>query len=172
MNYWKLAATFLVFAYCLFYLSTLNDWHFIDNVNLVIHEAGHVVFALFGNLIMLLGGTILQLLVPIVFILYFVFQKQIYSASLLMYWLAINLFNVSVYVGDAVTMSLPLLTSDTSTHDWKQIFTILGILNHTDIISGIIFVTGLLVMVLALVLGLLNSGKVDKSLSSAQTLNL
>ncbi|HAG27293.1 TPA: hypothetical protein DCG61_00700 [Patescibacteria group bacterium] len=172
MNYWKLAATFLVFAYCLFYLSTLNDWHFIDNVNLVIHEAGHVVFALFGNLIMLLGGTILQLLVPIVFILYFVFQKQIYSASLLMYWLAINLFNVSVYVGDAVTMSLPLLTSDTSTHDWNQTFTILGILNHTDIISGIIFVTGLLVMVLALVLGLLNSGKVDKSLSSAQTLNL
>ena len=161
-----------MFAYCLFYLSTLNDWHFIDNVNLVIHEAGHVVFALFGNLIMLLGGTILQLLVPIVFILYFVFQKQIYSASLLMYWLAINLFNVSVYVGDAVTMSLPLLTSDTSTHDWNQIFTILGILNHTDIISGIIFVTGLLVMVLALVLGLLNSGKVDKSLSSAQTLNL
>ncbi len=171
MNYWKLAATFLVFAYCLFYVSTLNDWHFIDNVNLVIHEAGHVVFALFGNLIMLLGGTILQLLVPIVFILYFVFQKQIYSASLLMYWLAINLFNVSVYVGDAVTMSLPLLTGDTSTHDWNQIFTILGILNHTDIISGIIFVTGLLVMVLALVLGLLNCGKVDKSLSTAQTLN-
>ncbi|HMR55477.1 MAG TPA: hypothetical protein PKD34_02715 [Candidatus Doudnabacteria bacterium] len=171
MNYWKLVTTILVFAYCLFYLSTLNDWHFIDNVNLVIHEAGHVVFALFGNLIMLLGGTILQLLVPIVFILYFVFQKQIFSASLLFYWLAINLFNVSVYVGDAVTMSLPLLTDDTSTHDWNQIFTILGILNLTDLISFLIFAIGLLVMLLGLVFGLLNSGKEDKSLSSAQTLN-
>lgn len=151
---WKIIVTVLGFLYCLYYLDTINSGHFIDGVDLVIHEAGHLVFSFFGYFITIAGGTLLQLIVPIVFIAYFILQNQKYSASLLMYWLAINLFNVSVYAGDALKMQLPLLTGDKDGHDWNQMLFTLGWLKHTYLISNIIFAIGIITMIFALLFGL------------------
>lgn len=43
----------------------LNAW-LLDNVNLVFHEAGHVIFALGGEFIGILGGSLMQVLIPVV----------------------------------------------------------------------------------------------------------
>lgn len=159
MNNWKLIISVLIFLYCFYYLTSLNDWHFIDNVNLIIHEAGHLIFILFGYFLSIAGGTIMQLFVPTLFVGYFVFKQQGYSASLILYWVGLNLFNISVYAADALRMELPLLTGDKDTHDWNQMLFVLGLLKHTELISQIILGLGVVVVILALIWGIYESRK-------------
>ncbi len=153
MKYWKPLATILLFAYCLYYASSLDSWHLIDTVDLLIHEAGHVVFSIFGELLYVLGGSLLQIIVPIIFTAYFVFRNQKHSASLLLSWVGINFLNVSVYAGDALRMQLPLLTGDTESHDWNQILFRLGWLHHTVLISRTLFVIGVLLILISFAWG-------------------
>lgn len=156
---WKNTVAFSAFIYCLYYLSSLKSWHFIDYINLVIHEAGHVIFMPFGYFLTVSGGTILQLLVPIVFICYFVFRRENFSASILVYWLALNLINISVYASDALKMQLPLLTGDKDSHDWNQILFTLNLLRHTQFIGRAILGLGIVCLLVALIWGLYESRK-------------
>ncbi|MEZ4180696.1 MAG: hypothetical protein R3B41_04295 [Candidatus Doudnabacteria bacterium] len=144
----KLKTTLLVIAlvYSIYYASQLGDWHFIDNINLIIHEAGHVVFMPFGELLTLLGGSMLQIIIPLIFAGYFLWTKKFISFGLMCFWASFNFFNVSVYAGDALTMQLPLLTGDKDSHDWNQILFILGWLKHTSAISMVFYVFGWVVM--------------------------
>ncbi len=153
----KTIITIAGFLYCIYYFSSLDSWHFIDYVNLINHEAGHIVFSIFGYFLTILGGTLLQLIVPTVFIGYFAINREQYSASLLLYWLGLNLFNISVYAGDALKMQLPLLTGDTDTHDWNQLLFSLGWLRHTETISHLILGLGVIVVIIALLWGLYSS---------------
>src|SRR5579863_2620943 len=61
----------------LLYAARATDGLIIDNVNLVIHESGHLLFGWLGNqTIMVAGGTIMQLLVPFLLACFFVYQRQ------------------------------------------------------------------------------------------------
>src|SRR5258707_167384 len=54
--------------YALFLLYAFADrsgFLILDYVNLIIHEGGHFFFSWFGNTIMILGGTLGELLVPL-----------------------------------------------------------------------------------------------------------
>lgn len=159
LNY-KSAISALVFVYCIYYVSSLNSWHLIDNVDLVIHEAGHVVFSLFGEFIFIAGGTLLQIIVPTVFVGYFFLRRDNFSASLLLYWLGINFFNISWYAGDALKMQLPLLTGDKDGHDWNQMLFILNQYKHTELISHIFLGIGIFIVLVALVWGIKSSNDV------------
>lgn len=156
-DYKKLVVSTILLAYCLYYISSLDSWHFVDNVNLVIHEAGHVVFSLFGYFITIAGGTLLQLIVPLLFIGYFFWKDQKYSASVLLFWLALNLFNISVYAGDALKMQLPLLTGNSEDHDWNQMLFTLGQLKHVTAISRTIFILGIITLIVAFAWGVYES---------------
>ena len=131
--------------YFVYYASTTYEWHFIDNVNLLIHEAGHVIFMPFGLFLYLLGGSLFQIVFPGAFVVYFYRQKQYLSASLILFWVALNILNVSVYASDAVVMQLPLLGGDSSMHDWHAILGMLHLLPQTDQIGTGMYVTGLMV---------------------------
>ena len=49
----------------LYLLIRRPQWFVLDWLNLPMHEAGHTVFVLFGEFIQFLGGTLMQLAVPI-----------------------------------------------------------------------------------------------------------
>lgn len=150
-NY-KLAAVIIGFLYCLFYISTKADWHFIDNVNLIIHEAGHVLFSFFGETLYIAGGSIFQVIVPLVFAGYFFIREAYYSTTVMLYWAGLSLINVSVYAADAVRMKLPLLTGDTDGHDWNNLLFKFGLLHYTDFIATLILVLGVTVILIGLLL--------------------
>ncbi|PJE51001.1 MAG: hypothetical protein COV29_01840 [Candidatus Yanofskybacteria bacterium CG10_big_fil_rev_8_21_14_0_10_36_16] len=95
-HYIKLGALMIVAFY--FIYAGLDGWHFFDGVDLIIHEAGHFVFLPFGEFIYIAGGTLLQLLMPALFVFYFFKKDQFYSASLVTMWLGQSFINVSVYV--------------------------------------------------------------------------
>ena len=69
----------LVFAY---------HYHFLDGVNLALHEGGHLMFAAFGQTLQVLGGTIGQLFFPIACAASFAHRKQIFEAAVCGVWAA------------------------------------------------------------------------------------
>ncbi len=56
---------------------------FMHDVNLVFHEAGHVIFMPFGRFITVLGGTLNQLLIPFVVLCAFLLKtRDTFGASI------------------------------------------------------------------------------------------
>lgn len=132
-----------------------TEWSFLDNVNLPIHEAGHAIFMVFGNdFITIAGGTIMELLVPLVFVIYFYATCQKFSASLVMLWLGEAMISVSVYMGDAVDMALPLITGDSSSHDWHNMFSMFGLLPLTHFLADMTRWMGIVIILYGIIRGL------------------
>lgn len=134
-----------------------SDWRFIDNFNLVMHEAGHIIFIPLGQFMTIAGGSLFQVIVPLVFALYFFRQKKTFSGALVLFVVGESLINVSVYAGDALLMQLPLLGGDDSIHDWNWMLDELGLLSHTREIAGGLRAVGLLTIIHAAVFSLLHA---------------
>ncbi|MDR0480443.1 MAG: hypothetical protein LBG66_01000 [Gallionellaceae bacterium] len=106
-----------------------QGWVFLlDNATLALHEAGHPVIGMLSNRLMVYGGTIFQLLFPIMFAVYFRRQRMAdgWAASLI--WLAASLMNVGEYMRDARDRVLPLTNPNEDAHDWAEIFGRWGLL--------------------------------------------
>ena len=125
------------------------DWRFPDYFNLVMHEAGHLLFMPFGQFVTIAGGSLFQVIVPAVFAAYFYYHGKYYSCALVLYLVGESLINVSVYAGDAFLMELPLLGGDDSIHDWNWMLDRLGLLNRTREIAGAIRALGTLTILAA-----------------------
>ena len=138
-------------AYFLWAAAHPDSWRLIDGVNLVIHEAGHLVFRPFGEFLSIAGGSLFQVIVPTVFAGYFYFNRKPYSYALVLFWAGESLLNVSVYAADSVAMQLPLLGGDNSIHDWNYMLDHLGLLRQTASIALFIRALGTLVIIFAAV---------------------
>jgi hypothetical protein len=153
-------------ASCYFAWAALHpsDWRFIDNFNLVIHEAGHILFIPLGEFLTIAGGSLFQVMVPLIFAAYFFHRKQFFSCALVLFMVGESLINVSVYAGDAVDMRLPLLGGDDSIHDWNWMLDRLGWLNHTREIAGAIRALGTLTILTASVWALVSARRSREAL--------
>ena len=128
-----------------------GTFRFLDYVNLVFHEAGHVCFGFLGEFIGILGGSLMQVLVPAVVVGHFVWQGYLYSAAIALFWVGQSLFNVSVYVKDARARVLPLLGDDISAHDWYNILGRLGLLRWDQAIGNLVYGMGLVVLAVSVI---------------------
>jgi hypothetical protein len=126
----------------------LNFLHLID---LVFHEAGHVIFALFGQFGAILGGSLNQVLIPAVCTGVFLARKQYGSAAVTLFWTGQSLADVAVYVADGRAMALPLL-AEGLIHDWNFILGTLGLLRAAESLGRLTFALGALTMLAALAL--------------------
>jgi len=115
--------------------SIADSWSLLDDIDLAIHEAGHMVFMPFGEFMMVLGGSLFQVLVPAVFVAYFARQRQWFSAFFVLMWVGQSLFNLSYYIADARARELPLITGDPTTHDWTWLLIQMQLLQH-DVLIG------------------------------------
>jgi hypothetical protein len=125
------------------------QWHLIDGVNLVIHEAGHLIFRPLGEFMMIAGGSLFQVIMPALFVGYFAYHSKFYSAALVLFCVGESILNVSVYAGDSLALQLPLLGGEDSMHDWNYMLTSLNLLQATAKIAGVIRLLGTIVIVLA-----------------------
>lgn len=126
---------------------------FLDLVDLPIHEAGHLFFRPFGQFMMVAGGSLFQVIVPLVFVGYFIWHEKFYSASLVLFWVGQSLLNVYVYANDAVVMQIVLLGgltgSEGSFHDWNYLLSETGLIGSTKVIAGFIRFLGSVIIILA-----------------------
>ncbi|HET7630689.1 MAG TPA: hypothetical protein VFK16_00095 [Gemmatimonadaceae bacterium] len=128
--------------------------HIIDSVNLAIHETGHLVFAPFGEFIQFAGGTLFQLIVPFTFLAYFVKfapERDDFAASVMLWWVAVNFWNIAVYAADARTQALPLVGG--GEHDWAYLLGRTGLLAHDQGVASTFSALGWLFFVYGLVAG-------------------
>lgn len=119
-------------------------WWFIQNVNLIFHEAGHIIFFWTGDLFSALGGSFLEILVPLVISLHFYFRQDFFGASFALWWLSTALLSVSIYVSDSQERILPLITNDVSTHDWFTILNQMHLLKYDNEIGSAFLFFGIL----------------------------
>ena len=140
------------FSYCVL---TPSDWHFIDGVDLIFHEAGHALFMLFGEFVTVLMGSGFQVLLPLAIAAYFFYMRQRISGAICLMWAGQSLVNVSVYARDALAMQLPLLGGESSGHDWNYLLGSLRLLNHAPEVSGAIYALGALLVVVGIALSFL-----------------
>lgn len=129
-----------------------GEGRLLDGIDLAIHETGHLVFAPFGERLMMLGGTLFQLLVPGAFVAYFLRRRDRFAAAVCLWWVAQNCWNVSVYVADARTQELPLVGG--GEHDWAYLLGEAGWLARDQAIARGIHAAGLVLFLVALFLGL------------------
>jgi len=115
----------------LVYVTSADGWvPFLDSLNLAFHEAGHPLFSPFGETVYILGGTLMQLIVPSLVVGSCWFKRQTLGATLAGVWFFQNGFNIARYMADAREQVLPLAGG--GEHDWTALFGMWGVL-HKDL---------------------------------------
>ncbi len=150
-NYPKLILAILLTPYFLWIAYDPMQGSFLDNVDLPIHETGHILFRPFGEFMTIAGGSLFQVIMPLIFLGYFAWRRQFYSAAIVALWVGQSILNVYVYAADAVVMQLVLTSgftgSEGSFHDWNYLLTATGLLASTKTVAGIIRVVGTLTII-------------------------
>ncbi len=127
---------------------------FLHGPLLVFHEAGHVVFRVFGEWVGVLGGTLGQLLMPAVLgVALLVRNRDPFGAAIGLWFVGVSLLDVAPYMYDALHPQLMLLTGTTGEdglHDWIYLFSSLGWLPKAQAIGTATHRLGALVVLLAL----------------------
>jgi len=154
-NYPRLVLAILFTLYFVWIALDPMQGSFLDNVDLPIHEFGHLLFRPFGQFLMVAGGSLFQVIMPAIFVGYFIWQRSFYSAAIVLFWVGQSILNVWVYAADAVVMKLVLTSgvtgSEGSFHDWNYLLTATGLLSSTKIVAGAIRLAGTLVIISAVV---------------------
>ena len=128
------------------YITLLSD------IDLAIHEFGHMLFMPFGiqflgSTMMILGGSLTQVAFPLVFVGYFLRKqgdggrRDLFAAMVCLWWSGINLLSVAIYCADSRAGQLMLIDGSTGQesdgHDWNNLLTRWGLLQHdTGIARG------------------------------------
>lgn len=146
---WHLAGFGLglaVFAALLF-ASTPGFVFGLDHANLLFHEAGHPIIGLFSTRLEPYGGTIGQLVFPVVLAISFWRKGNALAFAASVIWFFENWLNIARYMADARALELPLVGG--GDHDWNTIFTRWDVLKYDLDIAGTVKCLGWLGMVAA-----------------------
>jgi hypothetical protein len=127
----RFAGAFWLFAYLLFLIHAFRDtsgFLFPDMVNLMIHEGGHLAFAWGGRTLMLLGGTLGELIFPLLCGIFFYYHGQSLGFTFCSFWFFENFLYIGTYMKDARDQALPLINGDIG--DWSILFSQWGVLDY------------------------------------------
>ena len=130
------------------------------NVNLVFHEAGHFLFIPFGRTGSILGGSLFQVLLPLILVFSFlIYNRDAFSASICLWWCGQSLMDVAPYIADARALQLPLLgvgagMDNVGMHDWANLLRPRGWLRYDTTIAYWVDLAGAAILLLALAWGL------------------
>lgn len=131
-----------------------SPWWFIQNVNLVFHEAGHVFLMFFGQTLQTLGGSLFEVGIPLLVTLYFYVKQHHLSSAFGAWWLSTAFISVSVYVTDAREQALPLLGGSAVSHDWHTLLGWWGLLQYDDLFGYVFWLAsfGTILLIVRLVM--------------------
>jgi hypothetical protein len=149
---WQPVSLAVLIAACAFYVLFLiqaargtGPFLMIDLVFIPVHEGGHLLFRMFGELLMVAGGTMLQLAAPLMLGGFFIFQRQIPGTAFCIFFFFEQFLPISTYMADARALELPLLTvgdGEDVIHDWNYLFGRFGLLRYDTEIAHVVRVIG------------------------------
>ena len=125
---------------------------FLHSINLPFHEAGHIIFSPFGEFMTTLGGSLTQVLVPIICAIAFLTTSwNPFGAAVMGWWAGENLMDVAIYINDARALALTLIGGQTGAevegHDWEHLLIMTNSLHLDHKIANIAQFIGAAVMI-------------------------
>ncbi len=159
--FWARVAGLVAFTLWGGYFITAGvDWEkigssFMHLINLPFHEFGHILFMPFGKFMMILGGSLFQVMLPLALMCVFVFkQRDTFAGSIMLWWCGQSFIDVSPYIADAEYRALPLVGGGgEESHDWGNLLTIMDALDSTQAVANCSFGIGTILIIMALVWG-------------------
>lgn len=131
----------------------------LDHFTLLIHEGGHGIFKIFGSFIYTLGGTLMQILIALLFIFYFYTNKKNFGVQISLVFLGENLLNISKYASDAQAQRLPLIGGNKVYHDWNFLLRKMNILEYDYLVGYIFILLAIVSFVIAMIVPLMHIDK-------------
>lgn len=141
--YGKCVVFALALLICRPYFTQPSVYGVFEYAILPFHEAGHYFLMPFvPHTLMVAGGTIVQLGMPLGFALYFLLKrKEPFSACVPTLWLFGSMQQMAIYMKDARFLLLPMFGADPSEgHDWNYLFGKMHLL-HKSVEIGELFHT-------------------------------
>lgn len=127
---------------------------FLHGPLLVFHEAGHVIFSVLGEFIMVLGGSMGQLLMPAILAAALLIRnRDPFGAAIGLWFYGVSLLDLAPYVYDSLHPQLILLgghTGEEGGHDWIYLLSETGLLQHAQGIGALTHFCGAVVVLLAI----------------------
>jgi hypothetical protein len=127
---------------------------FMHAILLPIHEAGHVLFIPLGRFMTILGGSLFQLLLPLIASATLLWQnRDPFGAALGLWWYSTSLMDLSAYIYDAKVPQLTLLgghTGEDGPHDWIYLLGVFGKVQQSQTYGAAAHGLGVLSMIAAL----------------------
>lgn len=123
-------------------------------INLPFHEAGHLIFSSLGDFMRVLGGTLMQVGIPLLCVGTFLRRGDNFGAACALWWVGQNFIDVAPYIYDARAGELMLLGGTTGQeapdfHDWHNLLERLGCLNWDHALACSAKVTGSVLILLS-----------------------
>jgi hypothetical protein len=123
---------------------------FMHAILLPIHEAGHVLFIPFGEFLTILGGSLFQLVLPLIVAAALLWQnRDPIGATLGIWWCGVSLMDLAPYIYDAKHPQLTLLgghTGEDGPHDWIYLLGMAGKIEQAQWYGFITHKLGVVVM--------------------------
>jgi len=160
----RLIVFFIIFIWGLKFITSPIESNYAGNcflhlVNLPFHEAGHVIFSFSGEFITKLGGTLGQLLMPLICLTALLVKtRDPFGASVCLWWLGENFMDIAPYIQDARALKMPLLGGVTGRetvdyHDWEFILKKLGLLQWDHSLAKAAQSIGIILMLVSFAWG-------------------
>lgn len=113
----------------------------IGGLNLGVHEFGHLICSVFGQFVNVLGGSLVQCLVPLISFVMFYRQEDYFAFAFSLVWLGTNIQSVARYVADSRALQLDLVSpfggDGEVIHDWNWLLAKCGWLAHDHEIAAV-----------------------------------
>ena len=151
----KWIPSIIILPIALYWVFNRGHDGFIDNADLVIHEAGHFFFRFFGAYIYTLGGTLMQIILPSIIFFYFFRNEYRTGMQVSLLWLGQNFINISVYAADAQAKRLPLLGGNKVYHDWNYLLREIGMLQYDAEVGYFFFGIAIILFIITLIMPLI-----------------
>ena len=115
------------------------------NVDLIVHEAGHLLFGYSGSTFLtILGGSLFQLFVPAALCFQFAWQREPYGTAFCSFVFFQNFLYIGEYMADARAQTLPLVSvgGGHAQHDYTYLLGTLGLLPYDTKIGALVRLIG------------------------------
>lgn len=150
-QFWMALKWEISFAWLYPYPFFLSPFFFlIDNFLLIVHEAGHTFFGIFGSrFIQILGGTLFEILLPFSVTVFGWYKRKRFVAQIGLLMTGYAWIESSAYAADAFSRRMPLIGNlPKSAHDFYNMFSITGSMDHYMTISWLMYSIGIITLLL------------------------
>lgn len=143
----------ILLPFCGYFLSRHGDAVFVDQLDMLIHEAGHLCFYFLGDILHAAGGSLMQIVLPMTLAFHFWQYHARMGMQVSLLWLGQNFLDVSVYAADARIQELDLMSG--RMHDWSYLLGKFGLLEYDQLFAFLFCFLAMLSFIAMLMIPLL-----------------